>query len=485
MKKKSPASNVRPAPDQVLIDIADYVLDYKIRSTQAFDIARLCLTDTLACGLDALNYPECTKLLGPMVPGTQVPQGSRVPGTSFELDPATAAFNIGCVVRWLDFNDTFTAAQGSHPSDNLAGILAVADHLSRKRVARGNKPLPMRDVLEALIKAYEIQGCIAIENDFQEPGVDHPLLTRVASTAVLTRMLGGTRDEIINAVSNAWMDGSLHVYRQAPNTGWRKSWAAADASFNAVRLAMMALKGEMGYPSVLTAEHYGFYDARYSGKSFKFQRPYSDYIIQHSMFKFVAAGMHSQSAVECALRLHPLVKDRLDDIDHIVIHSQRSLIGVMDKTGPLYNPADRDHCAQYVVAVGLIFGRLTPEDFEDEAASDPRIDALREKMKVVEDRRYSKDFEDPAKRSSANAIQVWFKDGSRTPKVEIEYPLGHPRRRSEAVPVLRAKFEASLARRFPPKQRAMILRLCDDARALDRTPVNEFLDLLVGNLPTR
>jgi 2-methylcitrate dehydratase len=469
-------SNIRPGPDQVLVDIADYVLSYKPGKT-ALDAARLCLTDALACALDALDFPECTKLLGPLVPGTVVPHGSRVPGTGFELDPATAAFNLGCMIRWLDMNDTFTAAQGSHPSDNLAGLLMLADHLSRQRPARDEAPLLMRDVLEALVMAYEIQGCIAIENDFKEAGIDHALLTRVASTAVLTRMLGGTHGEIINAVSNAWIDDSLAVYRHAPNTGWRKSWAAADASFNAVRLAGMAVKGEMGYPSVLTAKHFGFYDARFGGKPFQFQRRYGEYVIQHSMFKFVAAGMHSQSSVECAFRLHPLVKDRLADIARIEIHSQRALMGIMNKTGPLHNAADRDHCVQYIVAVGLMHGKLGPQDYEDRFAADPRIDELRAKTTVTEDPRYSTDFYDPEKRSSANAVQVHFTDGSGTPKVEIEYPIGHPRRRAEFMPVLRAKLESSLARRFPPKQCDRILRLCGDAVVLDETRVNEFLDM--------
>lgn len=484
-KKRSPASNVRPAPDKVLVDIADYVLNYKVSSERAIDTARMVLTDTLAGALDALDFPECTKLLGPVVPGTVVPLGSRVPGTRHELDPATAAFSFGCMIRWLDFNDQFSGAQGSHPSDNLAGVLMLADHLSRQRVAAQREPLRVRDVLEGLVKTYEIGGCIALENDLEAGGVDHNLLTRVSSTPVLTRMLGGTREQTINAVSNAWMDCSPVLYRHAPNTGWRKSWACADASSEAVRLALMAIKGEMGYPSVLTAKFFGIYDARFGGRPFTFQRPYRDYVIQHSMFKFVPAGMHGQSAVECAFRLHPLVKDRLDKIARVDIHTHALLIDVMHKTGPLHNPADRDHSIQYVVAVGLLHGKLNAEDFEDDFAADPRIDPLRDKMVIVEDRRYTKDFHDPATRSSANAIQVWFKDGSSTPKVEIEFPVGHQRRRAESLPVLHAKFEASLARRYPPRQREQILRLCDDANALDRTPVNEFLDLLVGDLPTR
>jgi len=473
-------TNKRPGPDKVLVDIAEYALNYKISKPSALESARLCMMDALACALDALDYPDCTKLLGPVVPGTVVPHGSRVPGTAYELDPVTAAFSFGCMIRWLDYNDTFTARQGSHPSDNLGGILMLADHLSRKNVAAGRAPLKIREVLEGLIKAYEIQGGIAIENDFKEMGIDHNLLTRVAGTAVLTRMLGGGRDEIINAVSNAWVDCSLTAFRHAPNTGWRKSWSTADASFQAMRFALMAVKGEMGYPSVLTAKKYGFNAARNKGRALKFQRPYGEYIIDHSMFKFVPAGMHSQSAVECALRLHPLVKDRIGDIKRVELHSQHALMGIMYKTGPLYNPADRDHCAQYVVAMGLIFGRLTARDFEDEVASDPRIDALREKTVVTENKRYSRDFVDPKKRSSANALQVFFKDGSRTPKVEVEYPIGHSRRRAEVQPVLTAKLESSLARRFAPKRRQLILKACGNAAALERMPVHEFVDLFVS-----
>jgi len=473
----SPRGNQRPPFDKELAAIADYVLDYEVRSAKTIDIARLRLTDTLACALDALAYPDCTKLIGPVVPGTLVPHGARVPGTPFELDPVKATFDIGCLIRWLDFNDTFTAAQGSHPSDNLAGLLAVADHLSRKRVANGGRPLLMRDVLEGLVKAYEIQGCIAIENDFNEMGVDHVILSRVATAAVVTRMLGGGREEILNAVSNAWMDTSLRVYRQAPNAGWRKSWAAPKATSEGVALAVMAAKGEMGYPSVLTAPKWGFYDRFRNGEPFAFQRPYGDYVIQHAMFKFVAAGMHGQSAVECALRLHPLVKDRLSEIERIEITSQRALMGIMDKTGPLHNPADRDHSVQYIVAVGLIFGRLHAEDFEDAVAGDPRIDALRDKMTVTEDPGYSRDFTNPAKRSSANAVQVRFKDGSSTPKIEVAYPFGHPRRLAEAGPVLRAKFERALSRRFAARQKERILRACD-ARSLEAMPVNAFMDLL-------
>ena len=473
----SAPENMRPQPDRELVDIADYVVGFE-PSAQALDAARTSLMDTIACALDALDYPECTKLLGPVVRGTVVPHGARVPGTAYQLDPAKAAFDFGAMIRWLDLNDTFTAAQGSHPSDNLGGILMLADHLSRQRRAHGEAPLHMRDVLGYLVKAYEIQGCIAIENDFQKSAIDHPTLTRVAGSAVLTHMLGGAREEIINAVSNAWVDCSLAVVRHAPNTGWRKSWAAADANFNAVRLAMMARAGEMGYPSVLTAKRYGFYDARFGGKPFEFQRPYGDYVIQHSMFKFVAAGMHAQSAVECALRLHPLVKDRIAEIERIEVRSQRALMGIMDKTGPLHNPADRDHCAQYVIAVGLVFGRLDARDFEDAVAADPRIDPLREKTTITEDPAYSEGFYDPQRRTSANAIQVFFKDGTHTPKVEVEYPAGHPRRRAEFMPTLQKKVRSSLARRYVPKRQAEIQALYDAPQRLDKTPVDRFVDLL-------
>ena len=472
-------SNIRSAPDQALVDIANYVLDYKIQNSQAMDAARLCMTDTLACALEALDSQECMKRVEPMVPGMAMQNGARVPGTRYELDPANAAFGFGCMIRWLDFNDTFTAEQGSHPSDNLAGILTLADYLNRQQPAAA--PLVMSNVLAALIKAYEIQGCLAIENDFSNSkcSIDHPVLTGVASAAVLTRMLGGTREQVFNAVSNAWMDGPLVVYRHAPNTGWRKSWAAANAVFQAMRYAYMAIKGEMGYPTALSAQYYGFYDARFGGAPLKFQRPYGEYVIQNSMFKFVPAGMHSQSAVECAFRLHPLVKDRLDDIERIELHTQRALMQIMNKTGPLYNPADRDHCVQYIAAVGLIHGQVKARDFEDDFAADPRIDKLRDKMTVTEDARFTKDFYDPDKRSSANAMQVHFRDGSSTPRVEFEYPVGHPRRRSEVIPVLKARFAASVDRKYPSQQRDQILALCDDARTFDRTPVNKFLDLLV------
>ena len=480
MTKADSSINARTAPDQVLLDIADYVLDYKVADERSFDTARLCVTDSLACAFDALDIPGCVKLLGPLVPGTVVPNGARVPGTRYELDPATAAFNFGAMIRWSDLNDSFTAACGGHPSDNLGGILMLADHLSRSRVAATGTPLLMREVLEALTKAYEIQGCIAIENDFFHKGSDHNLLVRVATTAVLTRMLGGTRAQIVNAVSSAWINTSLVAYRYAPNAGSRKNWACGDASFEAVRLAIMALKGEQGYPLILTAKEFGFYDARFGGKPFGLPQPYAEYVIQNSMFKFVTAGMHSQSAVECAFRLHPLVKDRIGEIERIEMRGHAALIDIMGKTGPLHNADDRDHCAQYVVAVGLLYGRLGAHELEDKFAADPRIDALRAKTVLTEDPRYTRDFYDPARRSSANAVQVWFKDGTSTPKVEVEYPIGHQRRRGEALPVLRAKFEAALARRFSARQGERILAACDDTARFDRTPVHDFVEMLIA-----
>lgn len=473
------AASTPPQPDQELVDIATYVCEYRVEEQAAFAAARRCLLDALACAFEALEYPECTKLLGPVVPGATLRHGARVPGTGYELDPAAAAFSVGTMVRWLDFNDTFTAAQGSHPSDNLAGILATADYLSRQRVLARREPLLMKEVLEALIKAYEIQGCLGIENDFNAVGVDHVILTRVAAASVVTRMLGGSFDEVLNAASNAWLDASLRVYRQAPGTGPRKGWAAADASAQAVRLALMAVKGEAGYPCALTAGKWGFYDTFRGGKRFAFQRPYGAYVIQNAMLKFVPAGMHGQSAVECALRLHPEVHGRLNDIERVEIFSQRALMGIMDKTGPLRNPADRDHCVQYVVAIGLIFGRLNPADFEDGVAADPRIDALREKMIVTEDARFTEGFYDPARRSSANGLQVRFKDGSSTQRVDVEYPMGHPRRREESAPVFRRKLVHALNLRFAPKQREKILAVCDDQLGFETTPVNEFMDLFV------
>jgi 2-methylcitrate dehydratase len=474
-------SNVRPKPDKDLVDIADYVTKYRIKSREAYETARYCLMDTLGCGFEALEYPACTKLLGPVVPGTVVPNGARVPGTRFQLDPVQAAFNIGAMIRWLDFNDTWLAAEWGHPSDNLGGILATADWLSRNAVAAGKKPLAVQDVLTAMIKAHEIQGCLALENSFNKVGLDHVVLVKVASTAVVAGLLGLSREEIINAVSLAWVDGqSLRTYRHAPNTGSRKSWAAGDATSRAVRLALIAKTGEMGYPSVLTAKTWGFYDVLFKGKEFKFQRPYGSYVMENVLFKIsFPAEFHSQTAVECAMQLHPQLKDRLDDIRKITIRTHEAAIRIIDKKGPLNNPADRDHCLQYMVAVPMIFGRLTAADYEDNVASDPRIDKLRDKIVCVEDRQFTRDYHDPRKRSIANGITVEFKDGKRLKEVVVEYPIGHKRRRKEGMPVLVEKFKTNLARRFPAKQRNAMLELCLDPKNLATTPVNEFVDMMV------
>jgi 2-methylcitrate dehydratase len=477
-------SNVRPKPDQVIVDIADYVINKKITSKLAYETARNCLIDTLGCGLEALEYPACTKLLGPVVHGTVVPNGAKVPGTQFQLDPIQAAFNIGTMIRWLDFNDTWLAAEWGHPSDNLGGILATADWLSRNAVASGKAPLTMKDVLTAMIKAHEIQGCIALENSFNKVGLDHVILVKVASTAVVAQMMGLTRDEIINAVSLAWVDGHpLRTYRHAPNTGSRKSWAAGDATSRAVRLALIARTGEMGYPSVLSAKTWGFYDVLFKGNSFKFQRPYGSYVMENVLFKIsYPAEFHSQTAVECAMEIHRQMAKlgkTAEDIKKIVIRTHEACIRIIDKKGPLNNPADRDHCIQYMVAVPILFGRLTAEDYEDSVAADPRIDALRDKIECVEDPQFTADYHDPEKRSIANALTVEFKDGKKLKEIVCEYPIGHKRRRKEGIPLLEAKFRTNLARRFPTKQQQRILEVSLDQKALEAMPVNEYVDLYV------
>jgi 2-methylcitrate dehydratase len=480
----APISNVRPQPDQVLVDIVDYVTEYQIKSPLSYETARNCLIDTLGCGLEALEYPACTKLLGPVVPGTVVPHGAKVPGTQFQLDPIQAAFNIGAMIRWLDFNDTWLAAEWGHPSDNLGGILATADWLSRNAIAAGKKPLAMRDVLTGMIKAHEIQGVIALENSFNKVGLDHVVLVKVASTAVVAQMLGLTRDEIINAVSLAWVDGqSLRTYRHAPNTGSRKSWAAGDATSRAVRLALIAKTGEMGYPSVLTAKGWGFYDVLFKGQPFKFQRSYGSYVMEHVLFKIsFPAEFHSQTAVEAAMTLNAKLASlgkTSDDVKKVTIRTHEACIRIIDKKGPLNNPADRDHCIQYMVAVPMIHGRLTAADYEDEIAADPRIDALRDKIECVEDPQFTKDYHDPDKRSIANALTVELKDGTLLPEIVVEYPIGHKRRRSDGIPLLEAKFRTNLARRFPKKQQDAILAVSLDQQKLESMPVNEYVDLYV------
>ncbi|MFT5500158.1 MAG: 2-methylcitrate dehydratase [Woeseiaceae bacterium] len=474
-------SATRPEPDQVLVDIADYVCDAQIDSEIAFETAHYCLMDTLACGFQALDYPACTKLLGPVVPGATLPGGSRVPGTSYELDPVLGAFNIGALIRWLDFNDTWLAAEWGHPSDNLGGILATADYLSRLARAEGKEPLRMRDVLLAMIKAHEIQGVLALENSYNRVGLDHVLLVRVATAAVVTRMLGGDREKVINAVSHAWIDGcSLRTYRHAPNTGSRKSWAAGDATSRGVRLALIAMTGEMGYPSALSAKTWGYYDVLFNGNEFAFTQGYASYVMENILFKIsYPAEFHAQTAVEAAMSLHPQVRDRLDEIEKIVLETQEPGVRIIDKTGPLDNPADRDHCIQYMVAVPLIFGRLTAADYENDVANDPRIDELRSKMQVEENKGFTKDYFAAEKRYIGNAIQVFFKDGSTTERMAVDYPIGHRRRREEGIPVLKKKFTDSVSGKLSKGPWQKLDALAADHEKLAATAVDDFMALLV------
>jgi len=475
-------SNIRPEFDREMGEIADYVTDYAITSTEARDTACYVLLDALGCALLALSFPECSRLLGPVVAGTVVPHGSRVPGTGFVLDPVQAAFDIGTMIRWLDYNDTWLAAEWGHPSDNLGGILAVADFVSRRNLAAGAAPLFMEDVLAAMVKAHEIQGIMALENSFNRVGLDHVVLVKLATAAVATQLLGGGREEIVNALSQVWVDGqSLRTYRHAPNTGPRKSWAAGDTTSRGVRLALLAMAGEPGYPSALTATGWGFYDVAFRGGRFSLGRPYGSYVMENVLFKVAfPAEFHAQTAVECALLLHPRVRDRLGEIERVVIATQESAVRIISKSGPLHNPADRDHCLQYMTAVGLIFGELTADHYSDETAADPRIDALRERMEVVEEPRYSRDYLDPAKRSIANAVQVFFRDGSATERVEVEYPLGHRRRRAEALPLLIDKCRANLATRLPSERAGALIELCLDRGRLAAMPVSEFMELWVA-----
>jgi 2-methylcitrate dehydratase len=471
-------STDRPQPDQVLQDIADYVCDYEIDSEVAYSTAHYCLMDSLACSMLAMKFPDCTRLLGPIVPGATLNGGARVPGTEHELDPAQAAFNIGTQIRYLDFNDTWLAAEWGHPSDNLGAILAVADYVSRNSEANGLKPLNMHDVLTAMIKAHEIQGVLALENSYNKVGLDHVLLVRVASTAVVTRMLGGTKEQVINAVSNAWIDGgALRTYRHAPNTGSRKSWAAGDACRRAVTLALMAVNGEMGYPSALTAEVWGYYDVLFKGQPFKFQRGYGSYVMENILFKIsFPAEFHAQTAVECAMILHPQVKDRIDEISKITIETQEAGVRIIDKTGPLANYADRDHCIQYMVAAPLITGVLTAQSYSDDVANDPRIDALRDLMEVSENEKFTVDYFDPDKRGIGNAIQIFFNDGSSTDRVEISYPIGHKRRRDEGIPVLITKFENAVADHFSAQQASTIRAAVESKSDLKEMSVPAFVD---------
>ena len=478
-------SQNRPPFDPVMVDIVDYVMKNEVPSALAYETARHCLLDTLGCGLEALEYPACTKLLGPIVPGTVVPHGAKVPGTPYQLDPVQAAWNLGVMVRWLDFNDTWLAAEWGHPSDNLGGILATADWLSRTAIANGKAPLTMHDVLVAMVQAHEIQGCLALENSFNRVGLDHVVLVKVATTAVVSRLLGLSREEALNAVSLAWVDGqSLRTYRHAPNTGSRKSWAAGDATARGVRLALIAKRGEMGYPSALSAKTWGFYDVSFGGKPFAMQRPYGSYVMENVLFKVsFPAEFHAQTAVEAAVSLHAELARRgksADDIAKISIRTHEACVRIIDKKGPLANPADRDHCIQYMVAVPLLFGRLTAADYEDGVAADPRIDALRERIVCVEDPAFTRDYHDPEKRSIANGLTVGLKDGTTLPEVVVEYPIGHKRRRADGIPLLEAKFRKNLTRRFADKQQQAILDLTLDPAKLRATPVPELIDAFVA-----
>ncbi len=470
----------RPDFDELLTKIARYASDFEIKSDLAYETAKYCLMDTIGTGLLALNFPACTKLLGPVVEGAEFrPLGAKIPGTSYQLEPERAAFNVGAMVRWLDFNDTWLAAEWGHPSDNLGAIWAVCDYMSRKNISQGKKPLSIKDALSAMIKAHEIQGVLALENCFNKVGLDHVLLVRIASTAVACKLLGGSFEEIRNALSHAFIDGgALRAYRHAPNTGSRKSWAAGDASSRGVNLALKALSGEMGYPSALSAKFWGFEDVKMRGAKLSIPQEFSSYVMENVLFKIsFPAEFHAQTAVECALKLHDEVKDRLDDVEKIIITTQESGHRIINKTGELANPADRDHCIQYMVAVPLIFGRLRAEDYEDSVAKDPRIDALRAKMSVEVDDRYTKEYLQSDKRSIANAVQIFYKDGSKSQKVEVEYPIGHKRRRSEGIPLLIKKFESNLAGRLSPKKCELINKLFADQKTLENTAFNEFSDL--------
>ncbi|HEX5304881.1 MAG TPA: bifunctional 2-methylcitrate dehydratase/aconitate hydratase [Dyella sp.] len=473
-------SATRPAPDQPMVDIADYVLDYTIDSVEAYDTARYMLLDSLGTAMLAMRFPECVKHLGPIVPGATLPGGARVPGTSHELDPAQAAFAIGTQIRWLDYNDTWLAAEWGHPSDNLGAILSLADYLSRKAVREGGEPLTVRDVLTHAIKAHEIQGCYALKNSFNHVGQDHVILVRLASTAVATAMLGGNREQITAAVSHSWVDnGALRTYRHAPNTGPRKSWAAGDACRRAVIHAINAVhRGVVGYPSALSAKTWGYYDAAFKGNAFEFERPFGSYVMENVLFKLsFPAEFHAQTAVECAMELHGEVAGRLEQVEKVLIETQQAGSRIIDKTGPLANYADRDHCIQYMVAVPLIFGRLTADDYSDEVAADPRIDALRGKMEVRENPQFTRDYYDPGRRYIGNSVQVFFTDGSSTGKVSIDYPIGHRKRRAEGIPVLLKKFEAALRSHLPAHKVSAILAAASDPGAFDEMPVQVLMEL--------
>jgi len=475
-------TNVRPNPDDVLVKIADYVLDKQIESEEAYNTARYCLMDTLGCGFLALTFPDCVKLLGPYIEGTEVPGGVRVPGTKHVLDPVKGAWDIGAIIRWLDFNDTWLAAEWGHPSDNLGGILATADYLSQKNLSEGKDPLSMRDVLTYMIKAHEIQGILALENSFNRVGLDHVVLVKIASTAVISAMLGLSKEQTIDALSQAWVDGqSLRTYRHAPNAGPRKSWAAGDATSRALQLVLLTQKGQIGYPSVLTAPTWGFYDVQFKGEQFSLPREFSSYVMENVLFKIsFPAEFHAQTSVEAAVILHEEIKDRIDEIETVEITTHESAIRIISKEGALNNPADRDHCIQYMTAIGLLKGDLVAEDYEDDVASDSRIDELRSKMVIIEDERYTKEYLEEDKRSIANAIVIHFKDGSSTEQVEVEYPIGHRRRREQGIPLLIEKFKANLSTQFSVNRTKEILSLCEDQSTLENSSVIDFMNLMVA-----
>lgn len=471
----------RPDFDRVIQEITDYVLSFDVtQSDEAMSTARFCWMDTIGCGLYALQFPACTRLLGPIVEGAGLPGGARVPGTAFELDPVRAAWNIGAMIRWLDFNDTWLAAEWGHPSDNLGAIFALADFQSRQRVAAGEASLTMRDVLVAMVKAHEIQGVIALENSFNRFGLDHVLLVRIASTAISAQMLGCSREQILNAVSHAWLDGSaLRTYRHAPNTGSRKSWAAGDATSRGLFLALLAQRGEMGYPSAITASHWGFQDVALDGSELAFTRSFGTYVMENVLFKIsFPAEFHAQTAVEAALALHEQVNDRLDDIERIELQTQESGHRIINKTGPLNNPADRDHCLQYMVAVPLIFGRLTAEDYENKIAADPRVDQLRQKMTCSTNDRFTREYLEADKRAIGNSVQVFFADGSSTDRVSIDYPVGHQRRREEGLPLLQQKFERYLRGAISQTNAEQVLAACSDQTSFEATTADEMMSLL-------
>jgi 2-methylcitrate dehydratase len=471
---KSMNDNTRPQFDGILIKIVNYVYDYKITSKLAFETAKYCLADSVGCAILAMNFSECTKLLGPWVSGISIQNGARVIGTGQELDPIKAAFDMGTMIRWLDYNDTWLAKEWGHPSDNLGAILAVMDFVSRR--PEYNKTYTVQDVLDAMIRAYEIQGVLALENSFNMVGLDHVILVKVASTVLAAYLLGADKDQAIAALSQAWLDGqALRTYRHAPNTGSRKSWAAGDATSRAVRLALMTMEGESGYHSALTAKHWGFSDVLFHSKPVHLERKLESYVMENILFKIAyPAEYHAQTAVECALKIYEKMKDKNLQIKKVVITTHNAAMRIINKTGPLYNPADRDHCLQYMVAIALIHGNLTAESYEEHVASDPRIDELRSKIVVVEEDRFSQDYIDDDKRSIANQVDVLLSDGTSLTEC-VEYPLGHRLRRQEGIPLLWEKFEKNMGTQFGADKVANAVELFKNDEMLLKMPVTEWI----------